>query len=1081
MTKGSPTLVTAVFDLGRETLEPPFRRDKDHYRRHLPAVLSIDCPMVIYADAAHLDLVRALRGDRPTQIHAVDPAVLARRELYAPVEGIRTDPRWRAQAPWLAASPQAALPGYAPVVLTKALWLYQQAQRNPFGSSRLYWIDAGLGHTVPAELLNGDAFRRLAALHDRFLLLAYPHAPEREVHGFDAEALARLSGVERTRWVARGGVFGGPVAHVNAVAARYSHRLEQTLEVGLLGTEESLLTLMSYAEADLFDLQFIGADGLVWPFFAQLHAGWPGDAAGGRALLPELCETWFVSYNAPLQFERLLESIKAAEPALLGAGRRVLINNSTDAATFAAYDALCAAHGLEQIREGNRGINGARIHAADLFHRGGRHAMFWFEDDMLLVPESGEGQACINGFSRYVHGLAGASLAILQREFADYVKLSFTEVHGSHAEQWGWVNMGEEAREHYFPGQAGAPRAAFGSIQSLDHAPYAVGEAYYSNWPQVVNRRGTERLFFDERREPCYEQYWMARSVELLRQGRIKAAVLLASPVDHRRTQDYRRVERVEYQRLDEAAFPPEAAPAPRAAARRQWPAEPGAIFVSVANYRDSETPHTIRSLFANAARPERIRVGVLSQVVPGADDDCLPEAPPEGQLREIRVHAAESLGACWARSRILEELLEGEQYVLQIDSHSRFEPGWDEILVEMLARCPTERALITTYPPAYRPPADRGEPLVTVLAADAFNDMGVLMVKPRAIDPREPLDGPPSSAFLSGNCLFGPAAAFREVPYDPRLYFHGEEISLAARLWTHGWDLYAPDRCFMYHDYTADRGRPRHWDDRRDWVQLNMRSFARLRHLFGLEQSRDPAALRDLDLYGLGAARTLAEYEAFADVTFATARIGARAADGRFPPPPDAASLTALRAARARFQDVIPGEDAHTPVRETRSGPRATLAATAVLRPALAQWLKDNGVRRLVDAGCGDFNWMRAVDLSGLDLYAGYDIVPELIARNQALYGGRRGHLFTVGDIRATPLAACDAILCRDVLGGWPEGDADRALDAFRASGAQWLLADANAAAGLPPPQRTLPDDGAPLGLWRLRPPRPLLKPSLA
>ena len=1064
-----PTLVTGVFALGRETLPAPFGRDADHYRRHLPATLSIDCPMVVYTDAAHLDLVRELRGARPTRIQTLDPTALAAKELYAPVERICTDARWLAQSGWLPDSPQARLHGYAPVVLTKPLWLYEQVQRSPFGSTHYYWVDAGLGHTVPAELLNADAFKRLAALHQRFLLLGYPYDPDREVHGFDAEALARLAGVERTRWVTRGGLFGGTAAAVNEVAAHYSHLLEQTLEAGLMGTEESLLTILSYAQEALFDLQFIGRDGLVWPFLAQLAAGWRGDPAAARALLSDLCETWFVSYNTPLQFERLLESMTAAEPALLGTARRVLVNNSTDESTFAQYDALCARHGLEQVREGNRGINGARILAADLFHRGGRHAMFWFEDDMLLVGETEEGTTCENGLPRYVHEPGTKATAILQREFADYVKLSFTEVFGSHHTQWGWENMDDAAREHYFPGATNAPRAAFGAIQALDHVPYAVGEAYYSNWPQVVTRRGTRRLFFDERREPVVEQYWMARSFELLRQGRVKAAVLLASPVHHHRTQDYARVERIEYQRVDASAVP---TPVPESvAARRDWPPEPGTIFVSLANYRDSETPHTIRSLFANAANPDRIRVGVFSQVVPGTDDDCLPANAPAGQLREIRVHASESLGACWARSRILEELLHGEEYVLQIDSHSRFEPGWDEAFIAMLARCATTRALLTTYPSGYVPPAERGHPVVTILAAELFNDMGILLVNSRVVDPREPLFAPLPAAFLSANCLFGPAAAFREVPYDRFLYFHGEEISMAARFWTHGWDLYAPDRCVMYHDYSTDRGRPRNWEDRQDWVMLNMRSFARVRHLFGIEASRDPVVLRDLDRYGLGSLRSLAEYAEFADVTFATSRVGTRAADARFAVPRDAQTLAALRAARARFLDRLPGENTYTLVRETRCGERSTLAATEALRPALAHWLREQGIRRLVDAGCGDFNWMSAVDLQGLELYAGYDLVPEIVARNQQLYGQRRGHLFAVGDINCTPLVACDAILCRDVLGALPDGAVVRALENFRASGARWLLATPSPLlATLPQPRECLPDaGGTALGIWSL------------
>lgn len=1041
-------------------------------------MLAIDLPMVVYCDSKHVDLVRNMRGPRPTVIHPLEPAQLTAHPLYQPVQEIRRKPQWLAQADWLPLSPQAALPDYNPLVMSKPIWLYEQAQRNPFGSSHYYWIDAGISHTVPAELLQATSFIRLAQQHQRFLLLCYPHDPAREVHGFDAEALAQRAGVDRTRWVARGGFFGGAAACINDVAARYSHHLEQTLAQGLMGTEESILTVQSYAEAELFDLQFIGRDGLVWPFFRALAGQWPGDLAAARQLQAELSETWFVSYNTPLQFQRLLESIAAADPALLRTARRVLINNSTDAVTFAHYDALCAQYGLEQIREGNRGINGARIHAADLFHRGGRHAQYWFEDDMLLVRADEEPAVCDNGLSRHVHEVGAASLAVLQREFADYVKFSFTEVYGSHHSQWGWINLNDQARAHYFPGAIDAPRTGFHSVQSLNHVPYAVGEIYYSNWPQVVTRRGTHRLFFDERREPCYEQYWTARSFELLRLGHVKAAVLLASPVNHHRTEDYARVERVEFQPLDNAAKQIEAAvaepAAPAITTRRDWPLEPGTIFVSVANYRDSETPHTLRSLLANAAKPERIRIGVFSQVVPSDDNDCLPQHVPVAQLRELRCHANDSLGACWARSRIFEELLQGEEYVLQIDSHMRFEPGWDETLIDMLARCPSPRALITTYPPAYVPPAERGTPGLTLLAADLFNDMGILMVKPRTIHPDEPLPAPPPSAFLSANLLFGPVTAFREVPYDPHLYFHGEEISMAARFWTHGWDLHAPDRCVMYHDYTTNRGRRRHWEDKRDWVRFNMRSFARLRHLFGIETSRDPVVLREFDRYGFGNVRSLAEFEEFADVDFKTARIGSRAADARFALATDATALAHLRRQRASFLDRLPGENTYTPIRETRCGEASTLAATVQLRPALAQWLREQGIRRLVDAGCGDFNWMSAVDLSGLEFYAGYDLVPEIIARNQQLYGQRRGHFFAVADICSTPLAACDAIICRNVLELLDTEDQQRALQQFRASGARWLLTsqtrEPSTGAEHPAPAIMLPDAGSGLRIWQLR-----------
>jgi hypothetical protein len=42
---------------------------------------------------------------------------------------------------------------------------------------------------------------------------------------------------------------------------------------------------------------------------------------------------------------------------------------------------------------------------------------------------------------------------------------------------------------------------------------------------------------------------------------------------------------------------------------------------------------------------------------------------------------------------------------------------------------------------------------------------------------------------------------------------------------------------------------------------------------------------------------------------------------------------------------------------------------------------------KTLLDAGCGDFNWMRHVNLK-LDQYIGIDVVPELICENQRQFG---------------------------------------------------------------------------------------------
>src|SRR5688500_7308277 len=71
----------------------------------------------------------------------------------------------------------------------------------------------------------------------------------------------------------------------------------------------------------------------------------------------------------------------------------------------------------------------------------------------------------------------------------------------------------------------------------------------------------------------------------------------------------------------------------------------------------------------------------------------------------------------------------------------------------------------------------------------------------------------------------------------------------------------------------------------------------------------------------------------------------------------------------------------------ESVSGPGSSLARTAKLRRELPVLLQEIGARTLLDAPCGDFNWMKELRL-GVEQYIGVDVVPDLIARNQNLYG---------------------------------------------------------------------------------------------
>jgi hypothetical protein len=123
----------------------------------------------------------------------------------------------------------------------------------------------------------------------------------------------------------------------------------------------------------------------------------------------------------------------------------------------------------------------------------------------------------------------------------------------------------------------------------------------------------------------------------------------------------------------------------------------------------------------------------------------------------------------------------------------------------------------------------------------------------------------------------------------------------------------------------------------------------------------------------------------------------------------------------------------------ESLSGVGSNLEQTRALRAALPGLLRDLGVRSLLDLPCGDFHWMRTVDL-GVERYVGGDLVPELVARNQELYGAP-GREFVRLDLLRGPLPAADAVFCRDCLVHLSHAQVADALRNVRASGATYLL----------------------------------------
>jgi hypothetical protein len=253
-----------------------------------------------------------------------------------------------------------------------------------------------------------------------------------------------------------------------------------------------------------------------------------------------------------------------------------------------------------------------------------------------------------------------------------------------------------------------------------------------------------------------------------------------------------------------------------------------------------------------------------------------------------VRDHR-ESKGGCWARHWV-QGLYEGEELTLQVDAHTRFADGWDARLVEMMEELPSERPLITGFPPPYFR-AD-GVDLVDRTAVERvpsvrvvhWSDEGWIHHPTEHIEHTRP--APRRTRVLSGAFVFAPGSWITDVRQDPSHIYTGEEFALTLRSFTHGYDLFEPTQVVVWHRTHPTTNRKWIGDAPSGVVAARQgRAYARLRLLL----AGDPD--RRLGSYSLGSARTLDDYHRFSGLDCRTRTIHPDAFAGI---PPDSMTITA-------------------------------------------------------------------------------------------------------------------------------------------------------------------------------------------
>jgi glycosyltransferase involved in cell wall biosynthesis len=307
-------------------------------------------------------------------------------------------------------------------------------------------------------------------------------------------------------------------------------------------------------------------------------------------------------------------------------------------------------------------------------------------------------------------------------------------------------------------------------------------------------------------------------------------------------------------------------------------------IFVQIASYRDPQLIPTIDDCIQNAKNPENLRFCIAWQ---RGDEENIDKYKNDSRFTILDIPYKESKGACWARNKI-QQKYNGEKYTLQLDSHHRFIKNWDEELIQMIESLRNKgykKPLLTSYISSFDPENDpqKREQTPWQMDFDRFTPEGVVFFLPAAIPNFKNLNEPVKARFYSAHFCFADGSFCKEVPHDPEYYFHGEEISIAARAYTNGYDLFHPHKIIAWHEYTRN-GRTKHWDDHKDWWKANEECHKKNRILFGMEESTGSATFNN---YGLGKERSLKDYERYAGICFKKRAVQQYTLDKKDPPNP--------------------------------------------------------------------------------------------------------------------------------------------------------------------------------------------------
>jgi len=289
-------------------------------------------------------------------------------------------------------------------------------------------------------------------------------------------------------------------------------------------------------------------------------------------------------------------------------------------------------------------------------------------------------------------------------------------------------------------------------------------------------------------------------------------------------------------------------------------------IFINIPCYHDPEIWETISNFYTNAKHPERIFFGVTNQT----DAKELHEEVLK-KFNQVQMDIIEpgSIVGCQPARINSHKFYNGQDYYLNMDSHMRSIMHWDDEIISDFENLEKKEgpSVITSYAAPYDKDKNGKDIVENVSYSTSFymQDHNVVYFKKHGIPQfcayNQEYGVETPSPYVSGHFFFTSRQAILDAPFVKEVMFTEEEVFMAVRFYTAGYNLYNPKKTYVYHRY-GRAGRKLFWED---FPELWYKKDEESRNFVNNILANNIVSKEN----GLLSKRTLLDFEAYSGINF--------------------------------------------------------------------------------------------------------------------------------------------------------------------------------------------------------------------